>query len=366
MLNNFKIGTRLFGMAIIVAVIMSLVGWQGLRTLAQTTEAMHSSLGFAERVSGAMDRTRDAQVDFKRQVQEWKDLLIRGHKREDFDKYFESFNREERTVQTELAETRDSLKALGFDVNPVEGLIRDHAALGARYREALKQFSPGVMQSTALVDNLVRGVDRPVTDRLDSIVTNAHDAGQSRVITMRQNADDAVHRARLTLLISLFLAIVIAIALAWSVIRSVTLPLYRLVVMADRVAEGDLRLVETSASDDEVGRLHSAMERMAQSLAQTIGQVRSTADALSGAASQVSATAQSLSQGTSEQAASVEETSASLEQMSASITQNAENSRQTEQMATKGASDAADGGRSAEETMVAMKTIAQKISIIED
>ena len=61
MLNNFKIGTRLFGMAIIVAVIMSLVGWQGLRTLAQTTEAMHSSLGFAERVSGAMDRTRDAQ-----------------------------------------------------------------------------------------------------------------------------------------------------------------------------------------------------------------------------------------------------------------------------------------------------------------
>jgi methyl-accepting chemotaxis protein len=80
----------------------------------------------------------------------------------------------------------------------------------------------------------------------------------------------------------------------------------------------------------------------------------------------VSATATSLSQGTSEQAASVEETTASLEQMSASITQNATNSRTTEENATRGASDAEESGRVAHETTVAMKTIAQKISIIED
>ena len=58
----------------------------------------------------------------------------------------------------------------------------------------------------------------------------------------------------------------------------------------------------------------------------------------------VSATAQSLSQATSEQASGVEETSASVEQMTASISQNTENSKVTDAMASKAATEAAEGG----------------------
>jgi methyl-accepting chemotaxis protein len=52
--------------------------------------------------------------------------------------------------------------------------------------------------------------------------------------------------------------------------------------------------------------------------------------------------------------------------MNASITQNAENSRQTEQMALKGIKDAEESGQAVKETMEAMKSIAEKISIIEE
>ncbi|MGB8930271.1 MAG: methyl-accepting chemotaxis protein, partial [Anaeromyxobacteraceae bacterium] len=61
-----------------------------------------------------------------------------------------------------------------------------------------------------------------------------------------------------------------------------------------------------------------------------------------------------------------EETTSSLEEMSASITQNAENSRQTEQMANAGARNADESGRAVNETVGAMKSIADKISIIEE
>jgi methyl-accepting chemotaxis protein len=87
---------------------------------------------------------------------------------------------------------------------------------------------------------------------------------------------------------------------------------------------------------------------------------------VSSASAQVSASAQMLSNGTSEQAASVEETTASLEQMNASITQNAENSRQMEHMAIKGAVDVQESGKAVAESVGAMKTIAEKISIIEE
>lgn len=69
---------------------------------------------------------------------------------------------------------------------------------------------------------------------------------------------------------------------------------------------------------------------------------------------------------TDDQAASVGETSSSLEQMSASITQNAENSRRTEQIALVGSRNAEDSGSAVRETKVAMKSIAEKITIIEE
>jgi methyl-accepting chemotaxis protein len=52
--------------------------------------------------------------------------------------------------------------------------------------------------------------------------------------------------------------------------------------------------------------------------------------------------------------------------MSASIGQNAESSRQTEAMAKQGALNAEEGGKAVSETVVAMKSIAEKISIIEE
>jgi methyl-accepting chemotaxis protein len=52
--------------------------------------------------------------------------------------------------------------------------------------------------------------------------------------------------------------------------------------------------------------------------------------------------------------------------MSASITQNSENSRRMEQMAVQGSTDAEQSGAAVRETVVAMNSIAEKISIIEE
>src|SRR4029079_5142345 len=110
----------------------------------------------------------------------------------------------------------------------------------------------------------------------------------------------------------------------------------------------------------------NAFRTMVDKLSRVIGEVRTGANTLAGASGQISVSSQTLSQGTSEQASAVEETTASLEQMSASIAQNAENGRVTEQMAVRGARDAAEGGRAVTDTIAAMKTIAERISIIEE
>jgi len=162
------------------------------------------------------------------------------------------------------------------------------------------------------------------------------------------------------------ISIAASIAIAIAITRSVTRPLQQAADAARRVANGDMTVKIHAAGRDETGVLMSTLAAMVEKLSQIIGEVRSAADTLSSASEQVSATSQSLSQSSAEQAASVEETSASIEQMAASITQSAENASVTDGMAGKAAREAAEGGEAVDATVVAMKSIAQKIGIIDD
>jgi methyl-accepting chemotaxis protein len=159
---------------------------------------------------------------------------------------------------------------------------------------------------------------------------------------------------------------VIGLLLSLIVARVIARPLNNALRVADRIAEGDLTVRITSETEDETGRLLAAMQRMVQKLAQVIGEVREGAGALASASSQVSSSSQSLAQGTSEQASNVEETTSGLEQMTATITQNRERSQQMERMAVQGARDAEESGLAVKETVEAMTSIAEKISIIEE
>ncbi|HEX2930144.1 MAG TPA: methyl-accepting chemotaxis protein [Candidatus Binatia bacterium] len=162
---------------------------------------------------------------------------------------------------------------------------------------------------------------------------------------------------------------IIGILLGWYLAWNIAHPLERFVDKLQEINIGHSGLIQwDEAKDrrDEVGEVARSFNRFIGNLNQTIAQVMAVTDGVSTASSQVSSSAQLLSLGTSEQAASVEETTSSLEQMNASISQNAENSRQMELMALKGAKDMEESSKAVGESVDAMTTIAEKISIIEE
>ncbi len=157
--------------------------------------------------------------------------------------------------------------------------------------------------------------------------------------------------------------------IGWTIARSLIKqlggePAYAADVVS-RVAQGDLTVKVDVKPGDSTSML-AAIKGMTERLSQIIGDVRSSSNALSAAAEQVSATAQSISQGAAEQASSVEETSATIEQAASSVQQNAENAQVTEGLSSKAAKEAVEGGQAVKDTVVAMKTIADKISIVDD
>jgi len=73
-----------------------------------------------------------------------------------------------------------------------------------------------------------------------------------------------------------------------------------------------------------------------------------------------------VSQGATEQAAAAEQASASMEEMAANIKQNADNAAQTEKIARQSSKDAEASGVAVDKAVNAMRTIAEKISIVQE
>ncbi|WP_241003992.1 methyl-accepting chemotaxis protein [Magnetospirillum aberrantis] len=134
--------------------------------------------------------------------------------------------------------------------------------------------------------------------------------------------------------------------------------------VADRIAQGDLTVQPKRLSDKDT--LGMALETMVEKLREVVADAGSAAENVAAGSQELSASSEQLSQGATEQASSTEEASASMEEMAANIRQNAENASQTERIARQSAKDAQVSGEAVSRAVEAMRTIAEKIGIVQE
>lgn len=154
--------------------------------------------------------------------------------------------------------------------------------------------------------------------------------------------------------------------LSWIFSRKITGGLQVLVMQFKRLSEGDFREKLDLNSKDELGDVARSHNVLVDQMSGTLQKIQESAQNLSTISREVSSRARLIEQGAEETFSGSSETGRHLEQMNTSISQNSENSRQTEQMAVKGAEDSEESGKAVRETIDAMKSIAEKISIIEE
>ena len=227
------------------------------------------------------DRARVMQVQFKTQVQEWKNLLLRGDNYADFQKYQDQFQKEEAIVRAAaqglLKEVTDQQAA-----REIQSFLAAHESMSTSYAAAIQAFSATKGQDPAAADAMVKGIDRAPTDSIDAIVERL----QAVVAEHRAAQLTQVHSRIVSSAVAVSTMFVLVAVLVGFMIRGTRIEMVRLASHLSETAEG------TTA-----------------------------------AAGQVSVTAQSLSQGATEQAASLEETSASMEEMASMTRRNAEHTQ---------------------------------------
>jgi methyl-accepting chemotaxis protein len=134
--------------------------------------------------------------------------------------------------------------------------------------------------------------------------------------------------------------------------------------IADKIAEGDLMVEPKPLSDkDMLGR---ALARMVEKLRDVVTNASNAAENVASGSQELSSASEQVSQGATEQASSAEEASASMEEMAANIKQNADNAAQTEKISRQSAKDAELSGDAVNKAVIAMQTIAEKITIVQE
>lgn len=134
--------------------------------------------------------------------------------------------------------------------------------------------------------------------------------------------------------------------------------------LADEVANGDLTVQPKPLSDKDT--LGLALQSMVERLRGVVTDALSASDNVSAGSQELSATSEQMSQGATEQAAAAEQASASMEEMAANIKQNADNAAQTEKISRQSAKDAESSGEAVNRAVDAMRTIAEKIGIVQE
>jgi len=140
-------------------------------------------------------------------------------------------------------------------------------------------------------------------------------------------------------------ALLLSMAVAWLITRSIVTPLERAVGIAETVARGDLTSHIDVSGSDETSQLLLALRNMNERLLDVVSRVRSSSESIATGSAQIAAGNTDLSQRTEEQAASLEETAASMEQLTATVKQNTDNARQGNTLASNASEVAARGGQ---------------------
>jgi methyl-accepting chemotaxis protein len=181
-----------------------------------------------------------------------------------------------------------------------------------------------------------------------------------------EGAKAVFNEARIGLIVAAALALFCAVLGCVCITLVVRKGLIRATEAVRAVAEGDLTRTVVITNRDEIGDMLGDLNLMIERLRGVVSDALSAADNVSGGSQELSSSSEEMSQGATEQAAAAEQASASMEQMAANIKQNADNAAQTEKISRQSSKDAEASGEAVNRAVEAMRTIADKIGIVQE
>jgi len=279
---------RILTIVFVANLVIALVAGLYFKTSLDTGDD-YSSLVGSEMVHAL--EAQDILANFKTQVQEWKNVLIRGDDDGQRDKYWGRFQEREAEIQSQL----DDLIPVLTDPQAKKLMTqfqRAHERMGGAYRKGFQAFVDSGYEHSA-GDAAVAGIDREPAKLVSQATERLRDYSLSYASDLKTTVEDSTWRIGSLL----FAAIIIGtIACVIVLIRSVVRPAQQLIGQLDKLGQGDLSERTTLTRKDELGRLadtaralHSFLSETGDLMRNNVTQLENTGSLIRNNADRVSA-----------------------------------------------------------------------------
>lgn len=254
-----------------------------------------------------------ANLDFKTQVQEWKNMLLRTRSSNDLTSFWNRFEAQERDVQQSLESLINAP-----DIDPalrarLVELRNEHQQVGQAYRQGREVFlSSGF--NARVADRNVQGIDRNFSDELELMGRNWREQTEAEIPVLQRSTTNTVTYGLLFMLSS---SLVVGLLGQWLINRRLIAPINELIEHIAQLSQGRLGLPVDASRRDELGRLAQAANRLREFLSATFRNLQQSTTQLDQASGELNTISYQMAESTRTQFDRTDQVATAMHQMSA-------------------------------------------------
>ncbi len=361
MLNNIRVGTRLIAGFLAVSLLGAIVGAIGIRNMGIINDR---ATALYEREVMGISHIKEANINLIYVGRAISSMLLASNAEEKA-----RFREQITASMANLHARADRARPLFISAEGKQIFERFDAALASYDKEIpelLKRIDAEALQDENDVVKYYFSTVRQKANVVDDLITDLSKRKEQNAADMNAETDALYASGRLYMLLLVAGSLGAGIALGVVVTRSITRPLGEAVLVAQRVAAGDLSSRIAADATDELGDLLRALRDMNGNLVSIVTEVRGSTETIAAASAEVATGSMDLSSRTEEQASSLEETASSMEELTSTVKQNADNARQANQLAVSASEVARRGGGVVAQVVDTMQSISESSSRIVD
>lgn len=338
MKSSLSISAKLYlGFLVVLLVLAALVlsSWESLRQLREANALNTHSYQVVSAIDGLMQSIVNVETGQRGFLVTANDSYLEPLR--DGEKRFDEKLKRAKELSLDNPQTQALLKKLGYaydewhDSTIIMG-VNTRRSMGdsANNRDALA----GIMEDGKLrVEAMRELIGKAKSGELNLL------AGRTAAVAK------SVQRAHVILIVSGVAAALLSLLVATVLARTIAARLNKAVHLVDEVAAGNFRIEVEKGSNDEIGKLQSALASMQHKLAAMIRDIQESAHQINEASTHIASSSEQIALASSNQSNSAASMASSVQQMTTSIDQVSENAERAQKVSQDAGQLSHDSGR---------------------
>ncbi|MEJ3590944.1 methyl-accepting chemotaxis protein [Pseudomonas bubulae] len=200
-----------------------------------------------------------------------------------------------------------------------------------KYLSVQRQILEGVLSSPERADE-IKMANGPLADNADQMMVFLNQLikfNEKGAVYAADQTNKVFNAAVFMIVVALIIILILMIVIAVVLTRSIVSPLAEAVVVADRIADGDLTQRIKINGSDEPAHLLIALKKMQISLHDTIKRISESSNMLASASEELHAVTEDTNRGLNQQSAEIDQAATAVNEMTAAVEEVARNAVNT-------------------------------------